>query len=131
MSDEIPLQKRVIRARALRAAQAVAIVATLSGAGCSSRSHLPAGDGGNDSGHDSGSVADAGSDLGNIDAGLADAGGPDLGSADSSVPTEPDFGVNPCIGEAGMIDIECCSEMGFPPGCPVIGPFVPPPMDIA
>jgi hypothetical protein len=38
---------------------------------------------------------------------------------------------NPCIDEEGMIDFECCSEMGFPPGCPVIGPFVPPAMKFA
>ncbi len=46
------------------------------------------------------------------------------GAADAAV---ADSG-EPCRSDGGSIDIECCEAMGYPAGCAVVGPFVPPAM---
>lgn len=156
MSDDVQLsEKRAIRARALRAAQAVAIVATLVGAGCSTRTEAPATDAGQDAtiadlgtpdtgvadsgladlGAEDSSVVDLGvadlgaADLGVVDSGLLDSG-IDAALADAETPIDVDAETgNPCINDAGSVDFECCAAMGYPSGCPVIGPFIPPSMN--
>lgn len=146
MSDEsLNITKSAARQRALRAARAVAIVASLGVVGCSSIKEQVREDSGT-ANQDSGAVdasatedaalADAAvaadATIGE-DAALADASEPDAelpvdaATADARTPDDPMY---PCVFDEEL-DFECCSSMGFPPGCPVIGPFVPPSMNLA
>ena len=150
MSNSLSGDKSLVRARALRAARAVAIFATLSGAGCSSVQDVPGADLGvaeDASSVDLGQiVADASVDgtTSSVDSSVADGAASDAtmttdarvsdsasaedaqGLADAGPEaSEPEY---PCLLDGGGIDWDCCSEMGYPAGCPVIGPFVPPSM---